>query len=158
MAKYSYEKKDNTYLTPPELIDKALQILALETQQKLIEKFDCDVCCSNENIPAVNYFKNGVKDGLIESWYSYNYCNPPFDECKKWVQKAYGEQQQGKTSILLIPVRTETAYFHDYILHNPDVNIIWLRKGYRFINPQNNEPMGVFKNALAFVVFRGVKK
>lgn len=158
MAKYSYEKKDNTYLTPPELIDKALQILALEKQQKLTEKFDCDVCCSNENIPAVNYFKNGVKDGLIESWYSYNYCNPPFDECKKWVQKAYGEQQQGKTSILLIPVRTETAYFHDYILHNPDVNIIWLRKGYRFINPQNNQPMGVFKNALAFVVFRGVKK
>ena len=82
------------------------------------EHSDCDVCCSNENVPAYNYFKYGQKDGLRESWFKYNYCNPPFDECKKWVQKAYGEQFKGNTTIMLIPVRTETAYWHDYILYN----------------------------------------
>ena len=58
--------------------------------------------------------------------------------------------------MLLIPVRTETAYWHDYILHNENVEITWLRKGYRFINPETKQPMGIFKNALAFVLFKGV--
>ena len=65
------------------------------------------------------------------------------------------EQQLGRTSILLIPVRTETKYWHDYILYNPDVDIYWLRKGYKFLNPETKEEMGVFKNALALVLFKG---
>ena len=53
---------------------------------------------------------------------------------------------------MLIPVRTETKYWHDYILNNPRVTIEWLRKGYKFLN-KDNEEMGVFKNALALVYF-----
>ena len=53
---------------------------------------------------------------------------------------------------MLIPVRTETKYWHDYILFNNDVTIEWLRKGYKFLN-RDNEEMGVFKNALALVYF-----
>lgn len=155
--KYNYTKNKNTYLTPPVLIQKALQILALEKKQAMVDKFDLDVCCSNENIPATYYYKDGLKDGLKESWKQYNWCNPPFDECKKWVQKAYGEQQNGKTSILLIPVRTETSYWFDYILYNPNVEIYWLRKGYKFLHPDTGKELGVFKNALALVLFRGVE-
>ncbi len=44
-------------------------------------------------------------------------------------------------------------YWHDYILNNPQVKIEWLRKGYSFINPDDNKPMGIFKNALALVYF-----
>lgn len=157
VAKYTYGKNDNTYLTPASLINKALQILSLEKGVTKLEKFDCDVCCSNENIPATYYYKYGLKDGLQESWMDYNWCNPPFDACPKWVKKAYNEQQKGKTSILLIPVRTETKYWHDYILYNENTEIYWLRKGYKFLNPETHEEMGVFKNALALVLFRGVK-
>ena len=157
MPKYSYEKKANTYLTPGILIQKALTLLASEKNEYLTNKFDCDVCCSNENVPAYNYFKYGQKDGLRENWFKYNYCNPPFDECKKWVQKAYGEQFKGNTTIMLIPVRTETAYWHDYILYNKNVEVCWLRKGFRFINPDTKKEMGIFKNALAFVIFRGIE-
>ena len=156
-TKYQYHKKDNTYLTPPELIQRGLQILALQKGEPVADKFDCDVCCSDENIPAKFYFKDGIKDGLHQNWKQYNWCNPPFDQCAKWVKKAYAEQLKGNTSILLIPVRTETAYWHDYILHNPEVEIYWLRKGYKFINPKTLEEMGVFKNALALVLFKGVK-
>lgn len=156
MPKYNYEKLSNTYLTPRILIDKALQILALEKGTSIMDKFDCDVCCSNENVPANTYFKYGIKDGLKEDWMQYNWCNPPFDECQKWVIKAYNEQCKGKTSILLIPVRTETKYWSDYILYNPNVTIYWLRKGYKFINPETKKEMGVFKNALALVLFKGV--
>ena len=122
-----------------------------------MDKFDCDVCCSLENIPARYYYKYGLKDGLNEPWMDYNWCNPPFDNCAKWVKKAYGEQLVGRTSILLIPVRTETAYWHDYILHNENVEIYWLRKGPKFLDPNTKQEMGVFKNALALVLFKGVK-
>ena len=36
MPKYSYEKKDNTYLTPGILIQKALTLLASEKNEYLI--------------------------------------------------------------------------------------------------------------------------
>lgn len=156
VPKYLYTKKSNTYLTPKALIDKGLQILALEKGVETLDKFDLDVCCSNENVPALKYYKYGNNDGLYEPWEEYNWCNPPFDKCQKWVQKAYGEQHNGKTTIMLIPVRTETAYWHDYILNNPNVRIYWLRKGYKFVDSETNKEMGVFKNALALVLFKGV--
>lgn len=53
---------------------------------------------------------------------------------------------------MLIPVRTETKYWHDFILNNPAIHLEWLRKGYKFLDKNNNE-MGVFKNALALVYF-----
>ena len=59
----------------------------------------------------------------------------------------------GNTTVMLLPVRTETKYWHDYILWDERVKIYWLKKGYQFINPDNNEPCGVFKNALALVIF-----
>lgn len=54
---------------------------------------------------------------------------------------------------MLIPARTETAYFHKYILNQPNVEIEFLKKGYKFLN-SNNEEMGIFKNALALVYFK----
>ena len=156
-TKYLYTKNYNTYLTPPKLIEMGLQLLAQEKGVTLVEEFDLDVCCSNRNVPAKEYYTYPEHNGLLEDWKEYNWCNPPFDECKKWVGKAYLEQQKGKTSILLIPARTETAYWHDFILNKPNVTPVFLRKGYRFINPETHEEMGVFKNALALVVFRGIK-
>ena len=44
------------------------------------------------------------------------FCNPPYGrETGKWVRKAWEEAQKGTTIVLLIPARTDTAYFHDYI-------------------------------------------
>ena len=157
VAKYTYGMNHNTYLTPISLIQKGLSILTLYKGTKPVDKFDCDVCCSNDNVPAKVHYTYPEHNGLTEHWMDYNWCNPPFNECPKWVKKAYAEQQLGRTSILLIPVRTETAYWHDYILYNENTEIYWLRKGYRFLNPETHEEMGVFKNALALVLFKGIK-
>lgn len=148
MGKYNFNWNANDYKTPPELYEKALERFG-------IDKFDLDTCCTVENIPAKEYCKNGQTDGLLFGWRAFNWCNPPFNECRKWIAKAYAEQQKGNNTAMLIPVRTETAYWHDYILHNDNVSIEWLRKGYKFFN-QDNEEMGVFKNALAIVYFWGV--
>ncbi len=146
MSKYNFEQKRNDYETPPELYKKALDYLG-------IDKFDIDTCCSGPNIPASLYFREGIIDGLNSEWWGINWCNPPYDECPKWVKKAYEEQQKGHETFMLIPVRTETKYWHDYILFNEGVKIFWLRKGYGFIDPDTGKSCGVFKNALALVYF-----
>lgn len=146
--KYNFEQNRSDYLSPSELVNMALEYINKDW-------FDLDVCCTEENIPALNYYKYGKNDGLKEEWKNFNWCNPPYNECNKWIKKAYEEQQKGKTTVMLIPVRTETKYWHDYILFNPDVKIKWLRKGYRFLDPETKKPMGVFKNALALVYFYG---
>lgn len=146
MSKYNFEQKRNDYKSPAELVN-----LALAEKQR--ELFDLDVCCSQKNIPAIHHFIDGQINGLNEPWKNLNWCNPPFDTCAKWIKKAYEEQQIGHETVMLIPVRTETKYWHEYILFNSKVKIQWLRKGYSFIHPETNEPMGVFKNALALVYF-----
>lgn len=156
-TKYNLWSKDTSYLAPASIINKALSILSLERGNIRTRQFDCDVCCSGENIPAKNYYKWGEKDGLVEDWMDYNWCNPPFNDAKRWVQKASYEQTKGHTSILLIPARTETAYWHDYILHDENVKIYWLRKGTKFIDANTKQELGVFKNALALVLFKGIK-
>ena len=146
--KYNFDFIRNDYKTPPVLYNMALR-------KWEISKFNLDTCCSEENIPAQRYYINREKDGLKEPWDCYSWCNPPFNECAKWVEKAYNEyKERGCNIVMLLPVRTETAYWHKYILNNPDVDIVWLRKGYKFLDKDNQE-MGVFKNALALVFFKG---
>lgn len=151
--KYNYSSNSNDYKTPPVLYKKALDKFG-------INKFSCDVCCSDENIPAVNYCKQHETDGLKEEWaykyWFYCWCNPPFKYCIKWVKKAFEESRKGINVAMLIPARTETAYFHKYILNQPNVEIEFLRKGYKFLN-SNNEEMGIFKNALCLVYFKAVE-
>ena len=159
MQKYNYESGRQDYQTPVEILDIIFQELNLIGQYQ--ERFDCDVCCNCANIPAKHHFIDGITDGLQADWYNLNYCNPPFRDCGKWVAKAYKEFIKGKTTVMLIPARTETKYWQDYILTDGYVdtdyiNVKFLKKGYQFINPIDKSQMGVFKNALAIVIFDGV--
>lgn len=73
--KYNYSATVNDYKTPPALYNKALQFF-------VIDKFNCDVCCTDENIPSVCYCKHNETDGLSEDWaykyWFYCWCNPLF--------------------------------------------------------------------------------
>lgn len=67
-------------------------------------------------------------DGLKSSWKVAGgavFCNPPYGrEIGKWVQKAYEEAQAGTPIVLLIPARTDTSYFHDYIYGKAEIRFI----------------------------------
>jgi site-specific DNA-methyltransferase (adenine-specific) len=54
------------------------------------------------------------------------FCNPPYGtEIKKWVEKAYREGTKDNTVVvLLIPARTDTQYFHDYIIHRSEIRFV----------------------------------
>lgn len=165
MDKYNFTAERDDYLTPSEIVEYILDTHGLEL-------FDCDVCCSQDNIPAkMRYRKNGLflnsgnkisdSNGLQGTWFPVNWCNPPFPLCKEFIKKAAEEQKKGHTTYMLIPARTETKYWHDYILDGgrvlkPNVDVEFLRKGVCFVNPDTDENMPVFKNSLAIVIFKGV--
>ena len=58
-------------------------------------------------------------DGLSQSWDHGGavFCNPPYGRAiYDWVFKCWRESRKpGTTVVLLIPVRTDTRYFHEFI-------------------------------------------
>lgn len=77
------------------------------------------------------------------------FCNPPYSQIGKWVRKAYEESHNEDTVVvLLIPSRTDTKYFHDYILHRSEIRFVSGRL--RFGGAKYNAP---FPNMV--VIFRG---
>jgi hypothetical protein len=148
-------------MTPPEVYLPLLKKFN-------VSEFDLDVCCSVKNIKAKKHFIHGVNDGLKEDWERLNWMNPPFTTCEHWVIKAAAEQKKGNTTVAILPVRTESKFWQDHILNRRSVNVKFLIKnkkdGVTFIDPATGDYVrnedgekGLFKNALAIVIFKGVK-
>lgn len=66
------------------------------------------------------------------------FCNPPYGrEIGKWVKKAYEEARGGGYAVvLLIPARTDTTYFHDYIYGKAEIRFV--RGRLRFTDDEGN--------------------
>lgn len=114
--------------------------------------FNLDPCSTDENHKCDKYYT--IKDdGLSKDWSGHNvWCNPPYGRnIGKWVEKCYREGCKDNTLVaLLIPARTDTKYFHDYILHRAEIRFIPGRL--KFGNSNNSAP---FPSML--VIFRGAK-
>jgi site-specific DNA-methyltransferase (adenine-specific) len=87
--------------------------------------FTLDAAASPHNAKCPRYFTI-VDDGLSQSWANERvFCNPPYGrDLPKWARKAYEESQSAELIVLLIPARTDTAYFHDYIWHKAQIEFI----------------------------------
>lgn len=79
------------------------------------------------------------------------FVNPPYSEISKWVAKCYYEGCKDNTTVvLLIPSRTDTKYFHNYIMHRAEIRFIKGRL--KFNDGKGNAP---FPSML--VIFRGAE-
>ena len=81
--------------------------------------FDLDPCASDANHKCADYY-TAETDGLAQNWGGRRvFCNPPYGRAiASWVRKCYDESRKPNTLVvMLIPARTDTAYFHDYIYH-----------------------------------------
>lgn len=79
------------------------------------------------------------------------WCNPPYSQIDKWVKKAFYESKKDNTLIvMLIPSRTDTKYFHDYIYKRTEIRFIKGRL--KFGDNVNSAP---FPSMI--VIFRGAK-
>lgn len=81
--------------------------------------FNLDPCCTHENAKCERHYTIDT-DGLTQDWGGARvFCNPPYGrKIVKWVKKCYEESLKPDTLVvMLIPARTDTAYFHDWIYH-----------------------------------------
>ena len=105
-----------------------------ETPQILFDKlneefyFQTDVAATKENSKCSNYVDSET-DALSIYWGNLGtiYCNPPYESKMQnaFIKKAYEESLKTNNKIvLLIPARTDTARWHDYILNKEEVRFL----------------------------------
>lgn len=65
--------------------------------------------------------------------------NPPYGRnIKKWVKKAYESGINGAVVVCLLPARTDTSWWHDYVVKASKIE--FLRGRLKFGNAKNNAP------------------
>ena len=74
-------------------------------------------------------FYTPEQDGLAQDWAGETvFCNPPYSKGGKkdeWIKKCYEESRKPNTTVVaLVPVRTDTARFHDHILGKAEIRFI----------------------------------
>lgn len=101
--------------------------------------FTLDPASTDRSAKCVNHYT--VKDdGLSQSWGGQVvFCNPPYGRAiSRWVQKGYEESQKPNTTVvMLIPARTDTSYFHNYIFGKAEVR--FLRGRLKFTDEDGDE-------------------
>ena len=128
-----------------------------ETPAELFEAVDkefhftLDVAASEENTKTPRFIAER-EDAMTRSWgREVCWLNPPYGKGYKlsaWVSKAYEESLAGATTVMLIPARTNTNWFHDLCLKHGEVRFIRGRP--KFGGAAHGLPQ-----PLCFVVFRG---
>lgn len=105
-----------------------------ETPQDFFDKlnaqfhFTLDPCSSDTNAKCLKYYTK-QDNGLEQDWGGETvFCNPPYSRKggqDLWVKKCYEESLKPNTTVVaLLPARTDTKRFHQYILNKAE--IIWV--------------------------------
>ena len=102
--------------------------------------FTLDPCSTDENTKCEKHYTK-EQDGLAQDWTGETvYCNPPYGrEMPKWIQKCYEHfVTGGGIAVMLIPARTDTKAFHDYIYGKAEIRFV--RGRLRFGNGKGRAP------------------
>jgi len=124
-----FSSKDQTWETPKEFFK------TLDSEFH----FTLDPCATAETAKCAKYYTVS-EDGLLQDWTGETvFCNPPYGkEIGKWVEKCFWEHLRGATVVMLIPARTDTAYFHNYIY--PTAELRFIRGRLKFGNAKTGAP------------------
>ena len=98
--------------------------------------FTLDPCADHLNYKCTQYFTR-EDDGLAQSWDGERvWLNPPYGrEIGKWMKKAL---EADALVVALVPARTDTAWWHDYVLGK--ANVEFLRGRLKFSDSTNSAP------------------
>ena len=90
------------------------------TPKDLYDALDAEFHFNDDPCPL-----HSVNDGLNREWGSRTYMNPPYGrETGKWLQKAYVEATMGKIIVCLIPSRTDTQWWHEYVMKASEIRFL----------------------------------
>lgn len=117
--------KANDFLqTPPEIY-------------KPLGRIDLDPCAGvDTSIGLVNYALERGEDGLTLPWYGFVYCNPPFSQKERWIDRMI-EHGHG---ILMLPERGSTPWFGP--LAREAGKYFVMGKKINFIGGPSSNPLG----------------
>ena len=108
--------------------------------------FTVDVCATANNSKCGAFYYSEADDALSLRWTGVCWMNPPFGQQGKWVKKAYEESQAGATVVCLLPARTNTNWWHDYVMKG---EVRFIRGRPKFVGAEHGLPQ-----PLAIVVFK----
>ena len=118
-----------------------------ETPQDLFNRLDSefnftlDPCCTTKTAKCKKHYTLS-EDGLSKDWEGETvFCNPPYSSGKQdaWIRKCYEEGQKPNTTVVaLVPARTDTARFHNYIFEKAEIR--FLRGRLKFGGSINSAP------------------
>lgn len=131
-----FSSKTDLWSTPQEFFDELNREFG----------FNLDACAIPENAKCERFFTPEI-DGLSQDWGENTvWCNPPYGrEIGAWVRKA---SESEALTVMLLPARTDTKWFHDYIYHKAEIRFIKGRL--KFGDGKNSAPFPsmvvVFRN------------
>ena len=101
-----------------------------ETPQAFFDKLDTefhftlDAAATPENAKCERFYTL-KENALWQPWDGIVWCNPPYGRIiGKFVRKGYEEAQRGATVVMLIPSRTDTKYWHNYVMGAKEIRFI----------------------------------
>ena len=110
-----FTSNSNEWETPKDLFD----MLDAEFH------FTLDVCSTDENAKCLKHYTK-EQDGLKQDWTGETvWCNHPYGKgMDAWCRKCLEHSIGGGTAVMLIPARTDTKAFHDYIYGKAEIRFI----------------------------------
>lgn len=124
-----------------------------ETPQNLFDElnrefgFTMDVCALPENAKCAKFY-SPTENGLKQVWSGMCWCIPPYGRViGLWLEKAYRSAQEGATVVCLIPSRTGTRWWQEFVTEAAEIR--YLKGRLRFGGCKSSAP---FHSAIA--VFR----
>lgn len=99
--------------------------------------FNLDAAADDSNAKCTKYYTK-EDDGLHQPWEGVVWCNPPYGrQIGEWIKKGYEESLKGSVVVMLIPSRTDTKYWHDYVMKG---DITFIKGRLKFGGSKNSAP------------------
>ena len=128
MDKVMFSSASDEWATPQDFFDKLNEEFG----------FTLDPCANTVNHKCDRYFTK-EQNGLAQDWGEERvYCNPPYGRgIGEWVAKCSGHKG---LAVMLIPARTDTKWFHEYIYQKPNAEVRFVKGRLKFGNSSNSAP------------------
>ena len=117
------------------------------TPQSLFDKLDKEFNFDSDPCPMQD---KPLKRGLQKDYGKRVFINPPYSDIKKWVEIAFNHSKSPfvEVVIMLIPSRTDTKWWHEYVMKAKKIRFIKGRL--KFSGHKNSAPFPscivIFKN------------
>ena len=128
--------------------DRGTDQAFFDSLSKRFGGFTLDVAAAPHNAKCKRYYTR-ADNGLVQHWAGRVWCNPPYSDCRAWVQKAWDEWPRREYAmgdapdviVMLLPAnRVEQAWWQDLVEPYRDrvdspLRVEFLRGRMRFDRP-----------------------